>query len=154
MNVKSLSPNCPQTICQACQVLKENKAWCVCCSLGVKPGQHSPADDFDCLDDDFDELVQRSQMYGTRVTASVKVNRETGKISGWKSVFALLETNLGNDWEIEAFDEADANEQVSSVLKRVHETDYQLKQIDQGKFLMETRDGRQYHVSVQKNSAE
>jgi hypothetical protein len=69
-------------------------------------------------------------MYGTRVTASVKVNRETGKISGWKSVFALLETNLDNDWEIEAFNEADANEQVSDVLKRVHETDYQLKQID------------------------
>lgn len=154
-------PQCPQTICQACQVLKQGKAWCACCSLSIKQSsaterpnsQNAPADDFDCLEqEDFDELVARSQMYGTRVTASVKVNRKTGKTSGWKSVFALLETDLDNDWEIEAFDEADANVQVSDVLKRVHETDYTLKQVDAGKFLLETREGKQHHVSVQQNA--
>jgi hypothetical protein len=47
-------------------------------------------------DEDGEDVVAKSRIYGARTTASVKINPNTGKIGGWESLFELLE--MDNDF--------------------------------------------------------
>ena len=63
------------------------------------------ANGFDLCDDNIED-IKKSQIYGARTTASVKINPNTGKIGGWESLFELLD--MDNDFL--AIDLEDADE--------------------------------------------
>lgn len=63
------------------------------------------ADEFD-FGDDVEEIIARSKIYGTKTSASVRIDPYSGKITGWDSLFELLEM----DDEYLAIDLDDADE--------------------------------------------
>lgn len=101
------------------------------------------ADEFD-FGDDVEELIARSKIYGTKTSASVRIDPFSGKITGWDSLFELLDM----DDDYLAIDLEDADEQAQSLLKKVRPGDYTIKQIDTQKFVIIHRDGTQFAVHM------
>ena len=96
--------NCPVMVCSNCRNPRSNgDIYCLLCEMTV---DGSLADEF-CMMDDDEEMIAKSQIYGTQTTASVRINTKTGKIGGWESLFELLEM----DNEYLAIDYDDADEQ-------------------------------------------
>lgn len=77
------------------------------------------ADDFDFGEDE-EEIIAKSKIFGAKTTASVRIDKSTGKIGGWETLFELLEM----DKEYLAIDLEDANEQASQLMKRIRPGDY------------------------------
>jgi hypothetical protein len=94
--------------------------------------------------EDEQTVIAKSKIYNARTTASVRINKDTGKIGGWESLFELLE--MDNDFL--AINMEDADEQAENLLKRIRPGDYILSQINDQKFLLEHRDGTKYPISM------
>jgi hypothetical protein len=73
--------------------------------------------------EDEETIIAKSKIYNARTTASVRIDKNTGKIGGWENFFELLD--MDNDFL--AIDLEDADQQAQTLLKRIRPGDYILQ---------------------------
>jgi hypothetical protein len=90
-------------VCKNCRTTNSGNGYlyCILCEINMSD---LLAKEFDFGDDE-EEIIARSQIYGARTTASVRINPETGKIGGWESLFELLD--MDNDFLAIDLEDAD-----------------------------------------------